>query len=110
MKRPEEKANDVGAADPGFPEGGRQPESERYVGGDTYKYHVALTLFRSLSQRRRAVRGDDSLGLPDSALAMDARRDPYWDKLWAPGSQAVWTTAAIPRAGCARATIGSRCR
>ncbi|MCC3292986.1 hypothetical protein [Arthrobacter sp. zg-Y1110] len=28
----------------------------------------------------------------DDALSMFNRTDPYWDRLWAPGSQAVWTS------------------
>ena len=34
---------------------------------------------------------------PDDDLAMHNRRDPYWDRLWAPGSQANWMTGAIAR-------------
>ncbi|GAA4032886.1 hypothetical protein GCM10023063_15300 [Arthrobacter methylotrophus] len=34
---------------------------------------------------------------PDDDLAMHSRRDPYWDRLWAPGSQANWMTGAIAR-------------
>ncbi|NMR30912.1 hypothetical protein [Crystallibacter degradans] len=34
---------------------------------------------------------------PDTELATESRRDPYWDRLWAPGSQAVWTTASMVR-------------
>lgn len=30
-------------------------------------------------------------------VATHNRLDPYWDKLWAPGSQAVWTTGALER-------------
>lgn len=28
----------------------------------------------------------------DDSLSMFNRADPYWDRLWAPGSQAVWTS------------------
>lgn len=45
---------------------------------------------------------------PDPELAMDARRDPYWDRLWAPGSQAVWTTAAMARQRIADGTAALR--
>lgn len=34
---------------------------------------------------------------PDDDLALHNRRDPYWDRLWAPGSQANWMTGAIAR-------------
>lgn len=34
---------------------------------------------------------------PDEDLAMHNRADPYWDRLWAPGSQANWMTGAITR-------------
>ncbi|EMY33552.1 hypothetical protein D477_014161 [Arthrobacter crystallopoietes BAB-32] len=33
----------------------------------------------------------------DDSVAAHNRRDPYWDQLWAPGSQAVWATAAMAR-------------
>src|SRR3954451_17159887 len=34
---------------------------------------------------------------PDPALATGSRRDPFWDRLWAPWPQAVWTTAPMAR-------------
>ncbi|WP_427019362.1 hypothetical protein ACQCSX_21970 (plasmid) [Pseudarthrobacter sp. P1] len=34
---------------------------------------------------------------PDDDLAMHHRADPYWDRLWAPGSQANWITGSISR-------------
>lgn len=34
-------------------------------------------------------------GLPETGTAM--RRDPYWDQLWAPGSQAMWNTHEVMR-------------
>ncbi|MBT8162553.1 MULTISPECIES: hypothetical protein [Arthrobacter] len=34
---------------------------------------------------------------PDDDLAMHNRRDPYWDRLWAPGSQANWVTGPMAR-------------
>lgn len=30
-------------------------------------------------------------------LAMPSRRDPYWDRLWSPGSQALWTDGEMSR-------------
>ena len=42
----------------------------------------------------------------DPELSADARRDPFWDRLWAPGSQALWSTAAMARTRAAEA--GSR--
>lgn len=52
---------------------------------------------------RRRSGGDAVHGeLLDSActnldLAMPARRDPYWDRLWALGSQALWTDGEMSR-------------
>ncbi|TSE15679.1 hypothetical protein B1A87_006960 [Arthrobacter sp. KBS0703] len=34
---------------------------------------------------------------PNDDLAMHNRRDPYWDRLWAPGSQANWITGPMAR-------------
>lgn len=34
-------------------------------------------------------------GCAETTTAM--RRDPYWDRLWAPGSQANWTTSQVMR-------------
>jgi len=34
---------------------------------------------------------------PYDDLAMHNRADPYWDRLWAPGSQANWTTGSTSR-------------
>lgn len=34
---------------------------------------------------------------PVEDLAMHNRRDPYWDRLWAPGSQANWVTGPMAR-------------
>lgn len=35
---------------------------------------------------------------PVDEVATHNRIDPYWDKLWAPGSQAVWSTSSTERA------------
>ncbi|WP_377085725.1 hypothetical protein [Pseudarthrobacter oxydans] len=32
---------------------------------------------------------------PDDELATHSRRDPYWDRLWAPGSQATWSNRPL---------------
>ena len=32
---------------------------------------------------------------PDDELATHSRRDPYWDRLWAPGSQALWSSRPL---------------
>jgi hypothetical protein len=32
---------------------------------------------------------------PDDELATHSRRDPYWDRLWAPGSQATWSSRPL---------------
>lgn len=32
---------------------------------------------------------------PDDELATHSRRDPYWDRLWAPGSQAMWSNRPL---------------
>lgn len=34
---------------------------------------------------------------PVDELALQNRRDPYWDRLWAPGSQANWITGPMAR-------------
>lgn len=34
---------------------------------------------------------------PDDELATHSRHDPYWDRLWAPGSQALWATGHMAR-------------
>lgn len=33
----------------------------------------------------------------DDELAMHSRRDPYWEQLWAPGSQALWANGSMSR-------------
>ncbi len=32
---------------------------------------------------------------PNDELATHSRRDPYWDRLWAPGSQATWSNRPL---------------
>lgn len=42
---------------------------------------------------------------PDDDLSTPGRLDPYWDRLWAPGSQALWSTGPMVRH---RAATGAR--
>ncbi len=39
---------------------------------------------------------------PDPELATPGRMDPYWDRLWAPGSQAAWSNRSLLEARAAR--------
>ncbi|HEX9225148.1 MAG TPA: hypothetical protein VF885_00655 [Arthrobacter sp.] len=55
----------------------------------------------SIPARRRNTEGIHASMLPSACtideVATHNRADPYWDQLWAPGSQAVWATAAMER-------------
>lgn len=44
----------------------------------------------------------------DDELSMFNRTDPYWDRLWAPGSQAVWSSRHTAPDGSPRASFGTR--
>lgn len=57
---------------------------------------------------RHSTEGIHASMLPSACTVDDVathnRVDPYWDRLWAPGSQAVWTTGQLERT---RADIGA---
>lgn len=63
----------------------------------------------SATPRRRDAEGIPAdlfpSACPDDDLATPNRLDPYWDRLWAPGSQALWSTGAMTRQ---RASTGGR--
>ncbi|QYF91430.1 hypothetical protein KY499_09250 [Arthrobacter sp. PAMC25284] len=57
---------------------------------------------RRPSPKRRAVRDAIHTSLlgsacPDESLATYSRADPYWDEMWAPGSQSLWSTGHSAR-------------
>jgi hypothetical protein len=47
---------------------------------------------------------------PNDDLSMHNRADPYWDELWAPGSQALWSTGHAVRARQNRGQVRKRAR
>ena len=55
----------------------------------------------SSTPRRREVEGIPASlipsACPDEELSTPNRLDPYWDRLWAPGSQALWSTGSMAR-------------
>lgn len=63
----------------------------------------------SSTPRRREVEGIPASlipsACPDEEVSTPNRLDPYWDRLWAPGSQALWSTGSMTRH---RAETGQR--
>lgn len=55
----------------------------------------------SIPARRPTAEGLHASLLPSACtvdeVAAHHRADPYWDRLWAPGSQAVWATGSMER-------------
>lgn len=65
-------------------------------------------------ERRAAAEGFHAEMMPSANphddLAMHNRADPYWDELWAPGSQALWSTGHAVRQRQLRGQVSKRAR